>query len=257
MNIKKFSALAVAIALSGAIAGCQTHMTNSDHPQAGHTTVQKDLKTTLQAYTWSYQPKQTNKPITLSFQNDRLGIHAGCNGMGTDFTLSGHTLKTGNIVGTLMACAPDIMKQEQFAAGLFQNKQNKLRLEHQDSKQPVLIVEASNGEHYRFIGQETAETKYQGQAEIIFLEISPETKPCVGVAPQQCLQVREIQYDANGIKKSTGEWQNFYGQIEGFTPQPKQRVILRTKRFTLKQPAADQSKYAYVQDMVVEQEIIR
>ena len=41
----------------------------------------------------------------------------------------------------------------------------------------------------------TPETKYQGQAETIFLEVSPQTKACTGVAQQTCLQVKEIKYD--------------------------------------------------------------
>jgi hypothetical protein len=46
----------------------------------------------------------------------------------------------------------------------------------------------------------TAEAKYQSEGKIVFLEISPQTKSCTGVAPQTCMQVREIKYDDKGIK---------------------------------------------------------
>ncbi|MEK5760637.1 DUF4377 domain-containing protein, partial [Acinetobacter variabilis] len=44
---------------------------------------------------------------------------------------------------------------------------------------------------------------------------------------------------------------------EGFEHNPNQRVILRVKRFEVKNPAADQSSQADVLDMVVEQELVK
>ena len=71
------------------------------------------------------------------------------------------------------------------------------------------------------------------------------------------MQVREIQYNEQGLKTATGEWQLFYSQIEGFKHDPKLRSIVRVKRFTIAHPAADQSQYAYVKDMLVEQELMK
>ncbi|NOZ97442.1 MAG: DUF4377 domain-containing protein, partial [Gammaproteobacteria bacterium] len=114
------------------------------------------------------------------------------------------------------------------------------------------------GQKYEFEGSMTPETKYQSQGEIIFLEISPETKQCTGVGPQTCLQVREIKYDNKGIKTQVDkDWTLFYDQIEGYQHRDDQRVIIRVKRYERKNPAADQSKYAYVHDMTVEQEIVK
>jgi hypothetical protein len=104
----------------------------------------------------------------------------------------------------------------------------------------------------------TPETKYQSEPKTVFLEISPETKSCTGVAPQTCMQVREVKYDEKGIKTYTDKsWSLYYGQIEGFEHNPKQRVIVRVKRFEIKNPAADQSSLADVLDMVIEQEIVK
>ena len=90
------------------------------------------------------------------------------------------------------------------------------------------------------------------------MEIAPETKSCVGVAPQTCMQVREVKYDDKGIKTYADKnWSLYYGQIEGFEHNPNQRVIVRVKRFDIKNPAADQSSIADVLDMVVEQEIVK
>ena len=117
---------------------------------------------------------------------------------------------------------------------------------------------AANGQAYEFIGKMTPETKYQGQAETIFLEISPDTKQCTGVTQQSCLQVKEVKYDQNGLKTQVDkDWTLFYDQIEGFQHSPNERQIIRVKRFEIKHPAADQSKYAYIFDMAVERKIVK
>ena len=46
----------------------------------------------------------------------------------------------------------------------------------------------------------TPEAKYQSEGKTVFLEVAPETKSCTGVAPQTCLQVREVKYDDKGVK---------------------------------------------------------
>lgn len=254
MKLKLISSV-LSLSLASVLAACQTTPSTSSQKEAIH--VKQHLQQTLQEYTWSYQPQQQIPPIVLSFQDNRIGIYSGCNRMGTDFSLNQNTLKTGNVISTQMACEPELMKQEQFAASLFQNRELTLNINSANPDQPILTVHSADGQQYQFVGTATPETKYQGQGEIVFLEVAPETKACVGVAAQQCLQVREIQYNAQGLKTATGDWELFYGQIEGFQHDPKLRTIIRTKRFTLKNPAADQSKYAYVHDMTVEQELVK
>lgn len=101
--------------------------------------------------------------------------------------------------------------------------------------EPTLTLTDAKGQKYNFIGKMTLETKYQSEPKTVFLEISPETKSCTGVAPQTCMQVREVKYDEKGIKTYTDKsWSLYYGQIEGFEHNPKQRVIVRVKRFEIK-----------------------
>src|SRR3546814_10465128 len=69
---------------------------------------------------------------------------------------------------------------------------------------------------------------------------------------QQCLKVREIQYDAHGLKTGHGDWQAFYSDIQGYTHQPGVRNVLRIRRYERQPVPADASRYAYVLDMVVE-----
>ena len=56
-----------------------------------------------------------------------------------------------------------------------------------------------------------------------------------------------------GIKVGTpSAFGNFYDRIEGYSHEPGIRNVLRVDRYTIKNPPADASKYAYVLDLVVE-----
>ncbi|KAA8730991.1 DUF4377 domain-containing protein [Acinetobacter qingfengensis] len=248
---------AVCTVLSMALlSACQTPLSSSDHV-AHKMTSHSDLAQTLQQYTWSYQPKNTKQPIIVRFNQKQLGVYAGCNHMSTAFEISDQNLTTQNLVSTMMACDAQLMAQEKFAAQLFDQQKIQLTLLSTATTQPILRLTTATGQHYDFIGTMTPETKYQSQGETVFLEIDPQTQSCTGVAVQQCLKVREIKYNQQGIKTLVGDWQLFYQPIEGYQHSNQVRVVLRVKRYTIANPAADQSKFAYVKDMVVEQQSIR
>ena len=63
-----------------------------------------------------------------------------------------------------------------------------------------MTVSDAQGQKYTFTGKMTPEAKYQSEGKTVFLEVAPETKSCTGVAPQTCMQVREIKYDDKGVK---------------------------------------------------------
>ncbi len=158
----------------------------------------------------------------------------------------------------MMACEPALMKQEQFSSSLFQKRAIPFELNTTNADQPTLTILDAQGQKYTFTGKMTPEAKYQSEGKTVFLEVAPETKSCTGVAPQTCLQVREVKYDDKGVKTYADKnWSLYYGQIEGFEHNPNQRVILRVKRFEVKNPAADQSSQADVLDMIVEQEMVK
>lgn len=217
-----------------------------------------DTTKALTAYTWSFQPEGAPQPIILSFSDQNLSIHTGCNNQGGSWKLNGQQLVTSALASTMKACEPALMKNEQFAANLLSDKSTHFKLDTRSIEQPSLMLTNAAGQTFEFKGSMTPETKYQSQGEIIFLEIAPETKSCTGVAPQTCLQVREIKYDDKGIKTQVDkDWSLFYDQIEGFQHRADQRVIVRVKRYERKNPAADQSKYVYIHDMTVEQEMVK
>ena len=254
----KFKYLALAI-LPLALAACQT----SDIQKLGDTAVkviqqQGNAQQTLDAYQWSYQPAGTNRPIVLNFKDQRISIATGCNNMFGSSKVENAVLVTGNLASTNMMCSPELMKQEGFAGSLFQNGKTAFVLDTANVENPTLTLVSATAGKVVFTGKMTPETKYQSQGETIFLEVSPETKKCTGVAPQTCLQVREIKYADNGVRTQVDkDWTLFYDKIEGFTHSPDERQVIRVKRFELKNPAADQSKYAYVFDMAIERESIK
>jgi len=234
---------------------CQTVQNVTDNVISQiNTTAAKNLT----EYNWTYQGSKASKPLVLSFDdNQRLSIQTGCNNQGGTWKVEGNTIVTSPLASTMMACADDLMQQERLSADIFSEKKVPFTLSTQND-QTILTITDSKGQKYTLLGKMTAEAKYQSEAKIVFLEISPQTKSCTGVAPQTCMQVREIKYDDKGIKTYADKnWSLYYGQIEGFEHNPNQRVIVRVKRFDIKNPAADQSSIADVLDMVVEQEIVK
>ncbi|MGE8537952.1 MAG: DUF4377 domain-containing protein [Acinetobacter sp.] len=240
------------------LAACQS----SDIQQAGEHTVtilqQKNAKQILSAYHWQLD-RRLERPIVLSFDaQGRLSAVTGCNGLSTSWSIKNNIISTSEVIGTEMACDAALMQQERFVSQLLQKREIPFTLNTTNPDQPTLMLTAADGQKYQFSGKMTPETRYQGQAEMIFLEISPETKSCSGVAQQSCLQVKEVKYDQNGLKTQVDkDWTLFYDQIEGFQHSPNERQIIRVKRFEINNPAADQSKYAYIYDMAVEREAVK
>ncbi|MDV2467754.1 META and DUF4377 domain-containing protein [Acinetobacter chinensis] len=241
------------------LAACQS----GDIQKLGDTAVkvlqqQGTAEQTLNAYQWSFQPTGTKQPIVLSFKDQKVGISSGCNNMFGGAKVENGVLVTGNLASTNMMCSPELMKQEAFAASLFQSGKTAFVLDTANSDAPTLTLISPAAGKVVFTGKLTPEAKYQSAGETIFLEISPQTKSCTGVAPQTCLQVREIKYAENGVKTQVDkDWTLFYSNIDGFTHNPNERQVVRIKRYEIKNPAADQSKYAYVQDMIIEREAIK
>ena len=243
-----------------ALAACQS----SDIQKVGDLAVyvlQQNADQTLANYHWIANIPDAPKPLVLNFdkQAGRLGIATSCNSMGTSWKVENNQIVTGNLMATQMACEPKAMAQEGIAADLFDNRKAPFVLNLNDPDAPTLTVVSAKGEKIVFTGKQTAESKYQSQGETVFLEISPETKTCsAGVARMECLQVREIKYAENGVKTQVDkDWTLFYNHIDGFTHNPKERQIVRVKRYEIANPAADQSKYAYIQDMIIEREAVK
>lgn len=195
-----------------------------------------------------------DKPLQLDFIDGRLGVSNSCNRMSGTYSIQGDQLNVEPMVATQMACADGKLMALDHEAG--QRLEGTLRFKQVGD---ALTLTTASGDTLTFQGEPTAETRYGSPGETVFLEVAAQTKPCSHplIADMQCLQVREIAYDDQGIKTGgDGAFENFYGNIQGYAHEPGIRNVLRVKRYTLKHPPADGSPLAYELDMVVESEAV-
>lgn len=199
---------------------------------------------------------RADAPVQLDFADGRVAVSNTCNRMGGGYAVEGNQLKFGRFASTMMACAdPKLAALDQEVGKRFEGA---LTAETPDPA--TLKLTTASGDVLVFTGEPTAEARYGGPGEQAFLEVAAETKPCSHplIPDKQCLQVRELQYDEKGLKVGTpGEFQNFYGDIEGYRHEAGIRNVLRVKRFRIANPPADAPNQAYVLDMVVESENVR
>jgi len=198
---------------------------------------------------------RADKPLQLDFDKGRLAISNTCNRMGGSYAVANGTLTVGRLASTMMACADPKLMALDAEAGKRLEGALSMALAAGDVS-PLTLVNAA-GDRLVFAGTPTAETRYGGPGERVFLEVAAQTGPCSHplIPDMQCLQVREIKYDDRGLKVGTpGAFGNFYDTIEGYTHQPGVRNVLRLQRYSRQNVPADASKYAYVLDMVVESE---
>lgn len=199
---------------------------------------------------------RADKPLELEFQRSgNVAIANACNRMSGPYRMAGQTVKLGPYAATKMACADP--KLAALDAEVGKRLQGEFGLRMAGGATNHIELTSSTGDVLVFDGADTAETRYGGPGERIFLEIAADTKPCNHplIRDKQCLQAREIKYDDKGLKVGTpGEYKIFQDQIQGYYHEPGARNVLRVNRYTIANPPADASKYAYVLDMVVENE---
>ncbi|WP_149195260.1 META and DUF4377 domain-containing protein [Luteimonas suaedae] len=197
----------------------------------------------------------TERPLQLDFSEGRLGVSGGCNHIGGSYTREGDTLRIDELMQTLMACEQALMAQDAAANTRLQGE---LQLRLDDGDPPMLALTTAKGDRLRFEGAATADTRYGGAGETVFLEVAAQRIACNHplIPDMQCLRVREVHYDAQGLKAGApGEWQPLYEEIEGYTHEPGVRNVLRVKRYAIENPPADASSIAYVLDMTVESSV--
>lgn len=196
-------------------------------------------------------------PMQLHFEDQRLTVRNLCNMLGANFGTQGNDIQLTQPLSTKRACADPSLMQLENRVGMLLPSMKRYQL-HAGST-PRLELWFADGTRWELAGQPTPQTQYGGPAERIFLEVAPQLQACSHplIPNAQCLRVREVRYADNGVKQSVGEWQPFYGEVQGYTHEKGVRNVLRINRYPLKNPLADASRYAYVLDMVVESERVR
>lgn len=180
---------------------------------------------------WQQTNTTDSKPATLDIQQGRLAAFAGCNRLMGAASVENNQLVVKQLAASMMMCEPHAMAREQAFSTFLASRptvsinNNQLTLTHGNTR-------------YQFSAQPAL-----ADGVTKFIYVAAERKPCVGVAPQSCLQIRE---------DNNAPWQNYYGAIEGFEPEPGISYRLRIKEFNVANPPADGSSKRWVLDMIVE-----
>lgn len=209
-------------------------------------------------------PPDGARTVVLNFAQNQVSVGRLCNALGASYSLQGNALHIGPVRGTLMAC-PDsaaMVLEQQVGQRLPQASQWRIATPAPQAGSmptPVLTLVFSDGGQWVLEGAPTNATRYGSAGERMFLEVAPQRVACSHplIPNYQCLQVRKIEYDGQGLKTRVGEWENWYGDIQGYTHQPGVRNVLRIQRYPVANPPADAPAFAYVLDMTVESEIVR
>ncbi len=195
-------------------------------------------------------------PLQFDFIDGRLGIVNACNSIGGDVSLDGDTVRVGTLRATKMACMDAAVMALDDEIG--KRLQGDVRIRLLESDPPQLLWTAANGDVLRFVGTPTPETRYGSAGTTVFMEVAARTKPCkhpLMPAPQQCLEVRDVQFAEALRIGEPGAWQLFHGNIDGYSHEDGIRTVLRVKRFTIANPPMDAPSVGYVLDTVIESEM--
>jgi hypothetical protein len=90
-----------------------------------------------------------------------------------------------------------------------------------------------------------AQRPADGQAVTRTVYVAPQKARCVGVAPMECLQVRNTPNEP---------WSLWYAGIEGFDFQPGFQYVLEINEYKVPNPPADGSSIHWVLKRVVQRQ---
>ena len=244
--------------------------------QAGERTLQRvaapspaEVQRTLESHRWTLASAtdargqavpalaaRGARPVVLSFAGGRLNVEGGCNRSFGAYRIDDQgRLAAGRMASTMMACEPEAMKIDSALAELLAEP---LTIELTQGAAPALRLVTPAGSTLALAGQTTPEARYGAPARV-FLEVAAQTVACPQppAGASACLQVRELQFDAQGLRTGTpGAWQPMAEPIEGYRHESGVRNVLRLKRFD-RGAAAGAPRYLFVLDLVVESEIVK
>ncbi|MGP5494341.1 META domain-containing protein [Psychrobacter celer] len=193
--------------------------------------------------------------VTLLFnQNqgqDTLSYSVGCNAMSAVYQLQGNTLTTEESMSTQMLCQ-DLNEAENRLNTLMQGTSE---LSVTTDERPLLTQVTSDEVTLTWKGRLTSQAKYNSKGKTVFWAVNAKKVPCTAEGTQQCLQVKPITYDDQGIKTSEGKWAAFTGEIEGYQHDGKHDEVLRLQRYQLDAEVKGE-EYAYVLDAVIESSVV-
>jgi heat shock protein HslJ len=181
----------------------------------------------LTAWTGKTPLKETE--LTATFTKTTLTGSAGCNRYTTNYQTKENTVSVNPAIATTRkACPEPWMKQEAQFLGALQGVQQ-YAITAKGELQLVYRSDDGLG-----ILTFTPAPKVTRSEKTIW--VNSQKKPCTGVAPQECLQIKE---------KPDDEWKLFYNSIEGFDFKPGFQYRLKVAIEKIENPAADKSSESW------------
>ena len=225
------------------------------------------LERTLEAHLWKLESATdgqgrpieavspgTGRSFLFSFTGGRLHVRGGCNQLTSGYQINAEgQLILGRMAATMMACDAASMQADGAMTDLLAGA---MRIEVIKGAAPQLRLVGASIQTLVLTGQATPEALY-GPGTLIFLEVAAQPVACRNPfnGDTLCLQVRQRQYDAQGlVVGKPGAWRPLYENIEGFQHRAGERNVLRIKRFQRDPAPAGASSTVYVLDLIVESE---
>nr|WP_047165936.1 META and DUF4377 domain-containing protein [Sphingomonas sp. Y57] len=192
---------------------------------------------------WTGGQVPQGKRLRLDFDIGRgsFSTDTMCNRAGGAYRIRGASMRLGDgkgrLVSTMMACPePAMTFERRYVASLSAVRSWRIEGDR-------LVLSTAKGERltYRAVHKPAANAPRR------LIYVSAETRPCHGVAPMTCLQIRE---------KPGEPWQLHYDGIVDFEPQPGIEYRLRIIEEKVAHPPADGSSLRWTLDQVIEQRIV-
>lgn len=195
--------------------------------------------------------------ITMVFADGELSLSGGCNTMIAPFALTDDArLSIAPAAATIKACAP-----ERIDANREVNMMMSLAEPHgvrvEPGSPPHLYLSRATAEASVWRGEPSLESRYGAAEASLYFEVAPTRAACHHPhnPDHQCLYVREVHYDAAGVKQwPSREWRPLYEPIEGFELQEGERQVVLVKSYKRNPAPADASSIVYVYEATVESE---
>ncbi|PNP98051.1 META domain-containing protein [Moraxella sp. RCAD0137] len=205
----------------------------------------------IHSYEWVIKHQEGK----LEFFNQNIYFNVGCNQNLQNYQFTDGILTLSDSrTSTMMACpiadgsSPSLHQVESKLANDLDGA--KFFIETNAQEHTAILKQVKGAEVLTWQGQMKYDVRF-GEPVRLFWEIDPETINCIDEAgrDQQCLKVRHVSYDEQGIKLGSGAWRTFYGKIHGYEHQPNRRQIIRLHAYN--NPDGDENPY-YVYDMAIE-----
>lgn len=230
----RLPALAVAIALT--LTACMAPTSREVRPVEDEPLLDKDWRLVATPDDRNL-PTQGAGSAVLRFSPSRFSMTGPCNNHTGSWSRDGANLMLGGegaaIASTKRGCPRELMQREADLLAAFGQP---LRLEFSGSQLRLV-----NGEGARWTFDSQDLPTSAGRERIVL--VSGERKPCTGVSPMLCLQVRT---------EPGAPWQHYYGDIEGFSWQEGVDYVLRIREYTVANPPADGSGRRWVLEEILE-----